>query len=80
MLVAVADAEDVDGVGDALVDEVDGDGDALVDEEDGDGEDEEDADLLGCGDDLVGLAVGDADGPRVGATDGLTNFDRDGVR
>jgi len=79
----------VDGLGDALVDEVDGDGDALVDEEDGegdeeeddaDGEDDEDADLLGCGDDVVGLAVGDADGPRVGATDGLTNFDRDGVR
>ena len=77
----LADGEDDgDGDGDGLLDGED-DGDVLPDgEADGDveGETDEDADLLGCGDDLVRLAVGDVG--TVGARDGLKNLDRDGVR
>jgi len=62
---------DEDGEDDAdEEDDADGDEDA----DDADEDDEDDADEEDDADDA------DADGPRVGARDGLTNSDRDGVR
>ena len=79
----LADTEDdADVDGDVLPDgDVLADGEVDADEEeedDAEGEADEDADLLGCGDDLVGLAV--ADVPAVGVRDGLSSLDEDGLR